>query len=96
MAQGLLYCLLCVVWHHGGMGGTMCPDDPDETGGKGGMVSGGGFEYIVIRPGSTVVSRPEAGGRIIWEEDNYLQSTQYALHAAGFKGDRLEDMISKL
>ena len=59
VAQGLLYCLLCVVWHHGGMGGTMCPDDPDATGGKGGMASGGGFEYIVSRPGFTVVSRPE-------------------------------------
>ena len=55
-----MYCLcLCVlVWHHGGMGGTMCPEDPDDTA-EGGMVSGGGLEYIVIRPPeSTVVSRP--------------------------------------
>ena len=54
--RGLWYCLcLCMlVWHHGGMGGTMCPDDTE-----GGMVSGGGLEYIVIRPPeSTVVSRP--------------------------------------
>ena len=53
-----------LVWHHGGMGGTMCPDDdPDDTA-EGGMVSGGGLEYIVIRPPeSTVVSRPESEGK---------------------------------